>query len=62
MGGPFRNTPLEDCSMSHPDQALLIQLDDGRQNFGGFSQHDEKGLEVIEAHWLFNAVQTHSGE
>lgn len=55
-GGPFRNTVLSDLSKVTPEQALnhpnwvmgpKITIDSATLM--------NKGLEVIEAHWLFNA-------
>lgn len=56
-GGPFRTTPLEDLAVVTPGQACAhpnwvmgqkISVDSATMM--------NKGLEVIEAHWLFNAA------
>ena len=56
-GGPFRTTPLGDLAVVTPDQACAhpnwvmgqkISVDSATMM--------NKGLEVIEAHWLFNAA------
>jgi 1-deoxy-D-xylulose-5-phosphate reductoisomerase len=54
-GGPFRETPLEKLSEISPAQAILHPT----WNMGPKISVDcatmlNKGLEVIEAHWLFN--------
>lgn len=54
-GGPFRNTQLEDMKKVTPPQALAHPT----WNMGSKITIDSatlmnKGLEVIEAHWLFN--------
>jgi 1-deoxy-D-xylulose-5-phosphate reductoisomerase len=55
-GGPFRSTPIEhlvdvtpDQACAHPNWAM------GRKISVDSATMMNKGLEVIEAHWLFNA-------
>ena len=53
-GGPFRNTPAEDMSQITPEQALRHPT----WTMGGLVTINSatlmnKGLEIIEAHWLF---------
>lgn len=55
-GGPFRNTPLSELkdvtpaqACAHPNWAM------GRKISVDSATMMNKGLEVIEAHWLFNA-------
>jgi len=55
-GGPFRNTPLADLqhvtieqACAHPNWVM------GRKISVDSASMMNKGLEVIEAHWLFNA-------
>ncbi|MGH9351682.1 MAG: 1-deoxy-D-xylulose-5-phosphate reductoisomerase, partial [Terriglobia bacterium] len=53
-GGPFLNTPIEQFASITPDQALNHPV----WKMGGRSTIDSatlmnKGLEIIEAHWLF---------
>jgi 1-deoxy-D-xylulose-5-phosphate reductoisomerase len=53
-GGPFRTTPLEDLSRVTPEQALNHPVwDMGRKISIDSATLMNKGLEVIEAHWLF---------
>jgi len=53
-GGPFRTTPLEDLVTVTPQQALKHPVwDMGRKISIDSSTLINKGLEVIEAHWLF---------
>ena len=55
-GGPFRNTPLEDLAGVTPDQACAHpNWVMGRKISVDSATMMNKGLEVIEAHWLFNA-------
>ncbi len=56
-GGPFRNTPIEclqtvtpDEACAHPNWAM------GRKISVDSATMMNKGLEVIEAHWLFNVA------
>ncbi len=55
-GGPFRNTPIDalqhvtpDQACSHPNWVM------GRKISVDSASMMNKGLEIIEAHWLFNA-------
>jgi 1-deoxy-D-xylulose-5-phosphate reductoisomerase len=53
-GGPFRNTPLSDLSDVTPEQACAHpNWDMGRKISVDSATMMNKGLEVIEAHWLF---------
>jgi len=55
-GGPFRNTPLSDLQHVTPDQACAHpNWSMGRKISVDSATMMNKGLEVIEAHWLFNA-------
>ena len=55
-GGPFRNTPLADLKHVTPDQACAHpNWSMGRKISVDSATMMNKGLEVIEAHWLFNA-------
>ncbi|MFA6972484.1 MAG: 1-deoxy-D-xylulose-5-phosphate reductoisomerase [Gallionella sp.] len=55
-GGPFRNTPLEALQHVTPDQACAHpNWTMGRKISVDSASMMNKGLEVIEAHWLFNA-------
>ena len=55
-GGPFRNTPLADLQQVTPDQACAHpNWSMGRKISVDSATMMNKGLEVIEAHWLFNA-------
>jgi 1-deoxy-D-xylulose-5-phosphate reductoisomerase len=55
-GGPFRNTPLEQLKTVTPDQACAHpNWSMGRKISVDSASMMNKGLEVIEAHWLFNA-------
>lgn len=55
-GGPFRNTPLEDLASVTPEQACAHpNWVMGRKISVDSATMMNKGLEVIEAHWLFNA-------
>lgn len=55
-GGPFRNTPLSDLQQVTPDQACAHpNWSMGRKISVDSATMMNKGLEVIEAHWLFNA-------
>ncbi len=54
-GGPFRNTPAEELKAVGPEQALKHpQWDMGAKITIDSATLMNKGLEVIEAHWLFN--------
>ena len=54
-GGPFRNTPLKDLDSVSPDQACAHpNWVMGRKISVDSATMMNKGLEVIEAHWLFN--------
>ena len=53
-GGPFRTTPLADLATVTPEQALRHPVwDMGRKISIDSATLMNKGLEVIEAHWLF---------
>ena len=55
-GGPFRNTPLEQLQNVTPEQACAHpNWSMGRKISVDSASMMNKGLEVIEAHWLFNA-------
>ncbi|MDO8350817.1 MAG: 1-deoxy-D-xylulose-5-phosphate reductoisomerase [Gallionella sp.] len=55
-GGPFRNTPLAELQQVTPDQACAHpNWVMGRKISVDSASMMNKGLEVIEAHWLFNA-------
>ncbi len=55
-GGPFRNTPLSELQNVTPDQACVHpNWVMGRKISVDSATMMNKGLEVIEAHWLFNA-------
>lgn len=55
-GGPFRNTPLSELQNVTPDQACAHpNWSMGRKISVDSASMMNKGLEVIEAHWLFNA-------
>lgn len=55
-GGPFRNTPLEQLRSVTPEQACAHpNWSMGRKISVDSASMMNKGLEVIEAHWLFNA-------
>jgi 1-deoxy-D-xylulose-5-phosphate reductoisomerase len=55
-GGPFRNTPLSELQQVTPDQACAHpNWSMGRKISVDSASMMNKGLEVIEAHWLFNA-------
>lgn len=55
-GGPFRNTPLSELHNVTPDQACAHpNWVMGRKISVDSASMMNKGLEVIEAHWLFNA-------
>ncbi len=55
-GGPFRQMPLEDLEQVTPDQACAHpNWVMGRKISVDSATMMNKGLEVIEAHWLFNA-------
>ncbi len=54
-GGPFRSTPLKDLEQMTPDQACAHpNWVMGRKISVDSATMMNKGLEVIEAHWLFN--------
>ena len=54
-GGPFRNTPLKALDSVTPDQACAHpNWVMGRKISVDSATMMNKGLEVIEAHWLFN--------
>lgn len=56
-GGPFRNTPLEQLHDVTPEQACAHpNWSMGRKISVDSASMMNKGLEVIEAHWLFNAA------
>src|SRR5206468_5456694 len=53
-GGPFRTTPLEELARVTPEQALRHPVwDMGRKISIDSATLMNKGLEVIEARWLF---------
>ena len=55
-GGPFRNTPLSELQDVTPEQACAHpNWVMGRKISVDSASMMNKGLEVIEAHWLFNA-------
>ncbi len=55
-GGPFRNTPLSELQDVTPEQACAHpNWVMGRKISVDSATMMNKGLEVIEAHWLFNA-------
>ena len=55
-GGPFRTTPLEQLANVTPEQACAHpNWVMGRKISVDSATMMNKGLEVIEAHWLFNA-------
>ena len=55
-GGPFRNTPLNELQQVTPEQACAHpNWVMGRKISVDSATMMNKGLEVIEAHWLFNA-------
>jgi 1-deoxy-D-xylulose-5-phosphate reductoisomerase len=55
-GGPFRNTPLDELQQVTPEQACAHpNWVMGRKISVDSASMMNKGLEVIEAHWLFNA-------
>jgi 1-deoxy-D-xylulose-5-phosphate reductoisomerase len=54
-GGPFRNTPLSELQQVTPEQACAHpNWSMGRKISVDSATMMNKGLEVIEAHWLFN--------
>lgn len=56
-GGPFRETPLEQLVHVTPQQACAHpNWSMGRKISVDSATMMNKGLEVIEAHWLFNAL------
>ena len=56
-GGPFRKAPLESLVHVTPEQACAHpNWDMGRKISVDSATMMNKGLEVIEAHWLFNAA------
>jgi 1-deoxy-D-xylulose-5-phosphate reductoisomerase len=55
-GGPFRTTPIDQLRVVTPDQACAHpNWVMGRKISVDSATMMNKGLEVIEAHWLFNA-------
>ena len=59
-GGPFRNMPIEKLSSVTPDQACAHpNWDMGRKISVDSATMMNKGLEVIEACWLFNTDPDH---
>lgn len=55
-GGPFRNTPLSELRHVTPEQACAHpKWNMGKKISVDSATMMNKGLEVIEAHWLFNA-------
>ncbi len=56
-GGPFRNTPTAELQQVTPEQACAHpNWVMGRKISVDSASMMNKGLEVIEAHWLFNAA------
>ncbi|MEW6514180.1 MAG: 1-deoxy-D-xylulose-5-phosphate reductoisomerase [Pseudomonadota bacterium] len=56
-GGPFRNAPLERLKTVTPDEACAHpNWSMGRKISVDSATMMNKGLEVIEAHWLFNVA------
>jgi len=56
-GGPFRNTPLGELQHVTPEQACAHpNWSMGKKISVDSASMMNKGLEVIEAHWLFNAA------
>ncbi|WP_456448101.1 1-deoxy-D-xylulose-5-phosphate reductoisomerase [Thiolapillus sp.] len=56
-GGPFRTTPVEELASVTPEQACAHpNWDMGRKISVDSATMMNKGLEVIEAHWLFGAA------
>jgi len=56
-GGPFRNTPLSELHDVTPEQACAHpNWSMGQKISVDSATMMNKGLEVIEAHWLFNAA------
>jgi 1-deoxy-D-xylulose-5-phosphate reductoisomerase len=56
-GGPFRDTPLAELQRVTPEQACAHpNWVMGRKISVDSASMMNKGLEVIEAHWLFNAL------
>ena len=56
-GGPFRDTPLSELQQVTPEQACAHpNWVMGRKISVDSASMMNKGLEVIEAHWLFNAL------
>lgn len=56
-GGPFRNTPLSELQHVTPEQACAHpNWSMGKKISVDSASMMNKGLEVIEAHWLFNAA------
>ncbi len=56
-GGPFRTLPVEDLATVTPEQACAHpNWDMGRKISVDSATMMNKGLEVIEAHWLFGAA------
>lgn len=56
-GGPFRNTPLGELQHVTPEQACAHpNWSMGRKISVDSASMMNKGLEVIEAHWLFNVA------
>jgi 1-deoxy-D-xylulose-5-phosphate reductoisomerase len=54
-GGPFRNTPIEQLEQVTPEQACAHPVwQMGKKISIDSATMMNKGLEVIEAHWLFN--------
>ncbi len=55
-GGPFRTTPIEQLTAVTPEQAVAHpKWSMGRKISVDSATMMNKGLEVIEAHWLFSA-------
>ena len=54
-GGPFRQASAEDMAASDPGPgASAPDLVDGREDHDRLGDLANKGLEVIEAHWLYD--------
>jgi len=59
-GGPFRTTPAQELATVTPEQACAHpNWDMGRKISVDSATMMNKGLEVIEAHWLFGAAPEH---
>jgi 1-deoxy-D-xylulose-5-phosphate reductoisomerase len=59
-GGPFRRDPWLSWHMLPRAGLCASELVHGAQDFRRLGQHDEQGLELIEACWLFDAKPSRS--